>query len=216
MLAADGVNEYSRKHFDVLHHAYDRVQKAQAMAERDARIVAAFKSGLTLAEVGAMVEPPISRERVRQILVKAGIDTVEGGSRIRSFVRKSHKRRTTTPHGETWSPVYGCSYNDARLINGEHNLSKRGCIAQVFWTFRHNCIQHGIEWDMTFPQWWKIWCDSGHWDKRGIGRGYLMLRIGGCGPVSPDNVEVRRNDHAQSERMKGNRNRYKNQRGKEC
>ncbi len=44
------------------------------LRERNGRIIALYRSGLTLREVGNMQEPKISRERVRQIILKYGRD----------------------------------------------------------------------------------------------------------------------------------------------
>jgi DNA-binding transcriptional regulator YiaG len=49
----------------------------------------------------------------------------------------------------------------------------------------------GVEWNLTFEQWYKIWVDSGHLDERGQGRDkYCMGRKGDVGPYSIDNVEI--------------------------
>jgi hypothetical protein len=50
-----------------------------------------------------------------------------------------------------------------------------------------------IKWKMTFEEWWKIWSDSGHWEKRGrrVGQ-YVMARFGDKGPYSVENVKIMR------------------------
>lgn len=50
--------------------------------------------------------------------------------------------------------------------------------------------KRGIAWELTLPQWWKIWQDSGHWQDRGIGRGYMMCRKGDLGPYAVGNVFI--------------------------
>ena len=47
----------------------------------------------------------------------------------------------------------------------------------------------GIQWDLTFEQWYEWWQATGHWDERGKGHGkYVMCRIGDAGPYAIDNI----------------------------
>jgi hypothetical protein len=48
-----------------------------------------------------------------------------------------------------------------------------------------------IKWDITFPEWWKVWQDSGKWEQRGKGKGYCMTRIGDTGGYEVNNVEIK-------------------------
>lgn len=59
-----------------------------------------------------------------------------------------------------------------------------------------------IEWRLTLPEWWAIWIDSGHWDERGAGRGYVMCRNGDLGPYAVGNVFIGRADDNCSEGSK--------------
>jgi len=47
----------------------------------------------------------------------------------------------------------------------------------------------GIEWQLTFEQWWNWWQQTGRWSERGatIGK-YCMCRYGDIGPYSLDNI----------------------------
>lgn len=60
---------------------------------------------------------------------------------------------------------------------------------------RQNARRRGIEWDLSFADWLKIWTDSGHWHERGIKsrNSYVMSRKGDCGPYSVDNVVIKTN-----------------------
>jgi len=51
-------------------------------------------------------------------------------------------------------------------------------------------VKRGIEWKLTLMQWWEIWCESGHWEDRGLGRGYMMCRIGDVGAYEIGNVFI--------------------------
>lgn len=54
---------------------------------------------------------------------------------------------------------------------------------------RMRAKQRGIEWQFTFPTWWKTWQDSGKWPERSVA-GYVMARYGDSGPYSPTNVHI--------------------------
>ena len=57
---------------------------------------------------------------------------------------------------------------------------------------RRNAKARGIEWRFNLSQWWKVWQDSGRWEQRGRGTGYVMCRKGDIGPYSPENVFIAR------------------------
>jgi hypothetical protein len=49
----------------------------------------------------------------------------------------------------------------------------------------------GIEFALTFEQWWDIWQQSGKWDQRGCKKGqYVMSRVGDVGPYAVGNVFI--------------------------
>jgi hypothetical protein len=49
----------------------------------------------------------------------------------------------------------------------------------------------GIEFNMTFAEWWATWTDSGRWIERGIRRGcYVMARHGDQGAYEVGNVSI--------------------------
>lgn len=51
--------------------------------------------------------------------------------------------------------------------------------------------RRGIQFLMTFAQWWAIWEDSGHWLRRGYLKGqYVMSRYGDKGAYEVGNVHI--------------------------
>lgn len=49
----------------------------------------------------------------------------------------------------------------------------------------------GIEFLLTFEDWWQVWQDSGHYDQMGKGLDdYCMGRKGDVGPYAVGNVEI--------------------------
>lgn len=70
-----------------------------------------------------------------------------------------------------------------------------------FFDQRVSARHRGIDWELTFKQWWKIWKDSGKWEQRGRGHGkYQMARFGDEGPYSVDNVRIITSDANLAER----------------
>jgi hypothetical protein len=55
---------------------------------------------------------------------------------------------------------------------------------------RYRAGARGIEWKLTLAEWWAIWEESGHWRERGIGRSFMMCRIGDLGPYEVGNVFI--------------------------
>jgi hypothetical protein len=56
---------------------------------------------------------------------------------------------------------------------------------------RRQAKQRGIEWLLSFDEWFKVWQDSGMWLLRGKRAGqYVMARKGDVGPYSTANVYI--------------------------
>jgi len=54
-----------------------------------------------------------------------------------------------------------------------------------------NAKQRGIEFTLTFDQWWTLWQRSGKWAKRGNRKGcYVVCRKGDEGPYAQGNVFI--------------------------
>jgi hypothetical protein len=57
----------------------------------------------------------------------------------------------------------------------------------------HNATKRGVEFLLTFDEWWQIWKDSGKWTERGAGTDkYCMSRYGDEGPYAVGNVFINR------------------------
>jgi hypothetical protein len=172
-------------------------KRLQADLTRDMNFVARYRSGETLAEIGSVYG--ITRERVRQRLAKHGIKASSGGARIRSVLRSKdrHEARQTrlgeyslrkfgVPHAvfceiTGLSSVQGCDY--IRKNNGNP-------IVKAYLNQKYKAMSRGIGWEISLADWWRIWQESGKWDRRGRGQGYCMARWGDSGPYRPDNVYI--------------------------
>lgn len=147
---------------------------------REYQMAALYTRGETLQEIGT--EFGITRERVRQLLAKFfNISRKDGGQSKRSAHKLSRfEERRNAKSQARW----GCSWVDYVKLR---TLRKP---VQAFGRQKTNAILRGIEWNLTLWQWWTIWQESGHWDDRGVGRGYCMCRKGDQGSYSVDNVYI--------------------------
>jgi len=59
-----------------------------------------------------------------------------------------------------------------------------------FWQHRTNARNRGIEFFLTFEEWYGWWQATGHWGERGRHReSYVMARIGDEGAYELGNIE---------------------------
>jgi hypothetical protein len=73
---------------------------------------------------------------------------------------------------------------------------------------KRGATARGINFLLTFDEWWNIWQQSGYWDKRGCKKGqYCMSRIGDIGPYIVGNVFIQ--THRQNILDCQNRNKFK-------
>jgi len=56
---------------------------------------------------------------------------------------------------------------------------------------KSRALERGIEFLLTFEEWWDIWQASGKWDQRGRHRGqYVMARFGDQGAYEAGNIKI--------------------------
>lgn len=153
-----------------------------------------YRRGETLAEIGASVG--ISRERVRQLLVRVGIDGSDGGGMVKTLLRVSDKRAARAAADEAKErrclQRWGMTREQFKEHVATHGRSgdPHSALRKYIQQRRNATRLRGIEWRMTFAEWWRIWQESGHWHERGRGQGYCMARYGDSGPYSPENVYI--------------------------
>ena len=62
----------------------------------------------------------------------------------------------------------------------------------------------GIEFNLTFEEWWDIWQQSGKWEQRGCRKGqYVMSRKNDVGPYAIGNVFIQLQEDNRREAMLG-------------
>lgn len=56
---------------------------------------------------------------------------------------------------------------------------------------KENAHRRGVDFLLTFDEWWSIWEKSGHWNERGNRKGYyVMSRLNDVGPYAIGNVFI--------------------------
>lgn len=137
-----------------------------------------LKSGLTYVQIG--MKHSISRQRVHRLIC--------GASLLRSKRKLGRKRQRKldrifrnykcTP--EAYSAIMqGSSYS-------ENNLAGK------YTAHRRSAALRNILFEISFPEWYQVWKDSGHLSSRGRTKGsYVMCRLGDNGPYKVGNVEIK-------------------------
>jgi len=167
-----------------------RAAKLAKFIEDHQPMVELYKSGLTLHEVGEKYG--VTREYIRQVMRKCGVDQLEGGREMRSFLNVDDKIKKIKDKQDVREAkcqrLWGCTVEQRKLFGKQTDKSS---IVNKFKTQRNSAKTRGIEWNLTLLEWWNIWQESGHWEERGIGSGkYVMARECDLGAYSKENVKI--------------------------
>lgn len=157
---------------------------------RTQTMIDAYRAGQTMTAIG--LSHGLSRERIRQLLTRSGVARAEGGfvkncaeKRAMLVARQEQKRDARCR--ERW----GISREEYLALCVEYGGSSRNSNPLRSFAFqRRNAATRGIGWEFTFPEWWRVWQESGHWRQRGRGQGYCMARYADAGPYSASNVYI--------------------------
>lgn len=159
--------------------------------ERNEDMKRRFLEGATLNEIGMVYG--ITRERVRQILVRLGIESFDGGAAVRWEKLKLQKLENEIAN---CMARYGCTpdeYRELRRLGREmikNGVPRDKTPIGAYRNRMHNCTQYGIPFDLTLWQFWTIWKESGHWNDRGQGN-YGLCRKDTAKGFTIDNVFIR-------------------------
>jgi len=143
-----------------------------------------YKAGETLAQIG--ISFGVSRERIRQLVASRGISSDEGGLSIHLFLNRAEPSPTKLEI--RCLQAIGCARDEYFQLTGE-KYKYLSTHARRYHEHKQNAIRRGIGFTLTFPQWFGIWKQSGHYGERGRGK-YCMGRIGDTGAYSVDNVYI--------------------------
>lgn len=163
-------------------------QPSKQKEVRNDEMVDLYRSGFTLEEVGAKFG--VGRERVRQVISKRGVSKKDGGAFVGAIERaKQAESERREQKNNRFLNIYGCSFKLALELNEGAKFATGGSRARCFVQQRRTALHRGIQWEMTFPEWVRLWDESGHWSERCRG-GYCMARIGDTGPYKAGNVAI--------------------------
>jgi hypothetical protein len=154
------------------------------------RMCELYRGGMTLQQIGTAYG--ITRERVRQIVKREGVSSREGGVGKRAADKlKARQARSVRIANARTRVTYGCDAATVVALNGGKCVSHKGAPAHIYLHQRKNAIARGIEWAITFPEWKRLWDESGKWDQRGRRKNaYVMARKQDFGPYAPWNVYI--------------------------
>lgn len=151
-------------------------------AERDAAMKSMYRQGMTLQVIGEKYN--VTRERVRQILARAGVDSKCGGQSVQASLKRNAAERSRVAARARRAEKWGVPFE---LLA---ELRSNGTIA-AFERQRQNSRTRGIVWKLTFGQWFAVWQASGKLHLRGRGKGrYCMSRHRDEGGYELGNVHV--------------------------
>jgi len=166
-------------------------KKNALILEKNNVAIALYKQGKTLESIGN--EVGLSRERVRQIMKQYNIDN--GGLAIRKLLKSQdahlENESKKAKREKRIFDAYNISVDLYKKICSEFG-SPSNQKSPLFKYSRHkaNSKKRGIPFQITFADWWKVWEESGKWNERGRGHGYVMARYGDTGGYEIDNVYI--------------------------
>lgn len=157
--------------------------------ERDQVMCRLYQDGKTLEEVGAVFG--VTRERVRQILKRAGLSSTDGGAAARGRRRRRAALEARAIERDARAQEqFGCYYDEVVALNDGLKPWNKAALSMRYMQQKRNAAARDIEWSLSFPEWVSIWRDSGHLDERGRGEGYCMARRHDIGPYDLLNVYI--------------------------
>jgi len=190
-VSAAAISKMARRLDLTFSKSWGRPEVAVAKAKAE-KMAALYREGYTLEQIGAQFG--ITRERVRQLMTKhLGISHEDGGQHRRA--ERARKMAEARRDGATLKK-YGCTFRqwqELRDLGRAMKANGAGVYRTPLGAFRsqrRNAYERGIGWKFNLWQWWQVWQQSGLWEQRGRGQGYVMRRIGDQGDYEPGNVFI--------------------------
>jgi DNA-binding CsgD family transcriptional regulator len=172
----------------------DRYAIKDDVSERNREMVELYKSGMTLESIG--MKHGLTKERIRQILRKMAVPADVGGQAVAMLISYSERKTKRQERAEFVEKRcfanFGCSLEVLTAINGGISAYKTaGTASYSYLQQKENSEKRGIDFRLTFPEWWDVWQESGHWEQRGRGKDkYCMSRIADSGAYELGNIEI--------------------------
>ncbi len=180
--------------------ALKRKNKAEIKAEakpkvespRNLKILSMHRQGVNMTKIGAQMG--VTRERVRQILKRHGITGRDAGA-----AKKAKKTEAALIAREA-----RCMARHGMTLSAYTAASKAGHVA-AYCQQRNTARHRGVDWKLSFGEWFSIWQESGKLHLRGRGVGhYVMSRACDSGGYVLGNVHIQLSTENNSEYMTKN------------
>lgn len=139
-------------------------------SERDEIICNLFKQGKTILELADIYK--VTRQRIQQVLTENGLNAKDGG---KSIYYEENRRKQLAQIDEKNKQREKRLGMPLFLYNALQKVHPRPYY--VYIAQRNNAKQRGIEFTLTFGEWWYIWEESKQWKNHGRGFNcYVMAR----------------------------------------
>jgi transposase len=169
---------------------YINTKKISKEAEKQAaakikEMAAMRRAGATLHQIGLYFGA--SGESIRQTLLRAGVAPAPHRVSKTAIAKQQAQQAKAARIKKLWGLTVE-QYEAIRQKYGPH--SEPASPIRKFTEQRRNAHTRGVDWRISFAEWWAVWQASGKYEKRGRGTGYCMARFNDTGPYSADNVEI--------------------------
>jgi hypothetical protein len=141
------------------------------------KIISDYQTGISMPKIASQYG--VSRQCIQQILKRYNISRKDGGAYVLSKETKSSKEQM---RNSRYLDRIGCTFGEYQAIP---KAARRAYQEQ-----KRNAACRKIGWAFTLYTWWFVWQESGKWDQRGRGFGYVMARKEDVGIYSPENVYI--------------------------
>lgn len=177
-------------------HEIDFIHGGTKRAKNDSRVepmAVMYRSGATLQQIGDHYG--VTRERVRQLLTgRLGIRGSDGGQ---SIIDRRNREKAQAAHDRKCLDRMGCTFQQWRQMRDLGREMRRTLGVSysrtptgAYISQRNNARKRGIAWEISLWDWWQIWQQSGRWEQRGRGSGFVMCRFNDVGPYKVGNVFI--------------------------
>ena len=152
--------------------------------DREKYIKDRFDAGDTFSAMGR--ELGVSTQRVSQIASSLGLSGIGRAEKRRAEIA-AKKSAAAEERVRKRAERHGLPVDEYKLIRAMPYPSP----FDKYGSQRKNAKARGIDWQLSFGDWWRIWQASGKWDQRGkSAMGFVMSRVDDLGPYSKDNVRI--------------------------
>ena len=153
-------------------------------------LIERFRRGETMQELAARCG--VTRAAIGKLLKKRGLTRKDGGSVGGAIPQGRREQRKAVVQRRVETRVFQTYGLPARRMAEIVARAKvlNGKDPRKAFRYHFNCMRLiGVEWAMSFAEWWQIWEQSGKWAQRGRGPGYYVMARKDCAkPVTRDNV----------------------------